>query len=138
MRYALSVTYVTSLALTIVVGLRYDALSSGLAAPGPQGPFFCKELLSSGSDDDALVAAFGLFAIPLLLRAFRWNRGIAGFEVVAFGVCFGATCFALWLASLDCASIFYTAFVVPDPFLAGALIALPASAAALAWLRISQ
>jgi len=134
----LCLTYLGSLMAMSVVGLGYAVLSRGLAAPTPQGPFFCRELLSSGSDDDLMVGAFTLFAIPLLYRIARWNRDVSVRETIVFGICLATTGLALWLASLDCASLVYTAFWVPDLFLATAILALPISAGALAWLRAGR
>ena len=133
-RTLISSAYMASLLLMVFIGLQYDNLSSGLASYTSQGPFFCNELLSSGGDDSAMVFAFVLFSIPLLLRAARWKRPANKLEVAIFGACLACTCLALFLATLDCASIFYTAFVVPDFYLVSALIALPLSTFALALL----
>lgn len=134
-RNLLSAAYVALLSIMVVVGLSYEAVSPGLAAPGGDGPFFCRQLLSSGGDDEVMITAFGLFFLPLALRLVRMNRPVAGYEVVLFWLCLAATCAALMLASLDCASIFYTAFVVPDVWLAAALVAMPTAAATLALFR---
>ncbi len=135
---AVSLVYVASLVVMVVVGLGYDNFSPGLAAPSSGGPFFCKNLMSSGSDDDAMIFAFVVFVVPLTIRILKPRDGITNFESVAFFLCAFAACFALWLASLDCASIFYTAFVVPDVALAGALGALALSTAMLTCLRFIQ
>lgn len=137
-RRAISYAYVASLIVMVVVGLGYDSFSRGLAGRSSNGPFFCKELMSSGSDDDAMLIAFVLFIVPLTIRGLRARRRIACFELVVFSLCAFVSCFALWLASLDCASIFYTAFFVPDPALAGALVALVLSTAMLISLRFVQ
>jgi len=134
-RTLLSAAYLASLSIMVVVGLSYEAVSPGLAAPGGEGPFFCRELLSSGGEDDAMIVAFGLFALPLAVRLLRMTRPVAGYEVVLLWLCLAVAGAALTLASLDCASIFYTAFVVPDVWLAAALVAMPAAAATLAWRR---
>ncbi|WP_300896320.1 hypothetical protein [Roseovarius sp.] len=122
----------------VVVGFGYDSFSPGLAERSSNGPFFCKQLMSSGSDDDALLMAFVLFMVPLTIRTLRARRRIAIFEMAVFSLCAFVSCFALWLASLDCASILYTAFFVPDPALAGALVALVLSTAMLISLRFVQ
>ncbi len=82
-----------------------------------------------------MIVAFGLFALPLAVRPLRMNRPVAGYEVVLLWLCLAVAGAALTLASLDCASIFYTAFVVPDVWLAAALVAMPGSAILLARLR---
>lgn len=57
--------YLLSLSIMIWVGLAYRSLSPGLAFPEPTGPLYCKELFSSGSDDDAMIGAFALFRCRL-------------------------------------------------------------------------
>lgn len=128
MRKAGHLAYIAALAMMAFVGLAYEDLSSGLAFPDADGPFFCRDLFSSGGDDDAMIGSFGIFLAPLALRLLRLNRAVARYEIVLFWICAGLVCLSLMLASTDCASIFYTAFVLPDPLLAGALIALPLAA----------
>ncbi|MGL4321805.1 MAG: hypothetical protein ACRCS3_13170 [Paracoccaceae bacterium] len=137
-RLNLIAIYLASLSLMVFVGLNYNALSPGLAIRGSDGPFFCAELLSSGGDDSAMVFAFALFALPLVLRIILFNQKVSTFELIMFFCCGLATAFALWLASLDCASLFYTAFALPDLFLASALFALPVATISLVALRRSQ
>lgn len=137
-RLSLIAIYLACLSLMVFVGLNYDAISPGLAVRGFDGPFFCAELLTSGGDDSAMVFAFALFALPLVLRIILFNQRVTTFELTMFLCCGTATAFALWLASLDCASLFYTAFVLPDLFLASALFALPVATISLFALRRSQ
>lgn len=137
-RLSLIAIYLVCLSLMVFVGLNYDAISPGLADWTSGGPFFCAELFSSGGDDSAMVVAFALFALPLVLRIILFNHRVTTFELTIFLCCVLATAFALWLASLDCASIFYTAFVVPDLFLASALFALPVATLSLFALRKSK
>ncbi|MHA3915378.1 hypothetical protein [Halovulum sp. GXIMD14793] len=113
------------LAWLVYIGLRYEELSLGLAAPGETGPFYCRNLLSSGSDDNVMIFVFVIFVVPMSLRVLRVSRSVAFYERMSLWVCIAVTCAVLFIASLDCASIFYTAFVVPDMLLASALIALP-------------
>ncbi len=127
--------YLLSLSIMIWVGLAYESLSPGLAFPEPTGPLYCKELFSSGSDDDAMIGAFALFSLPFVLRLFRIRRAVASFEIAVLFFCVALTIFALWLASLDCASIFYTAFVLPDLSLGSALVSLPVSVVSICLLR---
>lgn len=134
-RLSLTVIYFACLAFIVLVGLGYEALSPGLAARSGDGVFYCRELMSSGGGDDVMVVAFVLLLIPLILRAFRINRGVAAYEVVALCTCVTLVAFNLGVASLDCAEILYTAFIVPDPLLAGTLISLPTAVVVLACLR---
>ena len=78
-----------------------------------------------------MISAFVLFLLPLMLRLVLIKQGPSWIELLVFCLCLAVVLLALWLAGLDCADIFYTAFVLPDPALAGALIALPGSAIAL-------
>ncbi|MGU3401512.1 hypothetical protein ACLBWS_17565 [Brucellaceae bacterium D45D] len=84
MNFSLSAIYIACLSLMAVAGFYYDAISPGLAAQTSDGPFFCNELLSSGGDDDAMIFAFSLFSLPLLLRIIRYNKNIAGYELIVF------------------------------------------------------
>lgn len=137
-RIAPTLTYLACLTWMALVGLIYTKLSPGLAAYTSEGPFFCHELQSSGAEDDEMISAFILFLLPLTLRLALIKRGISWIELPMFCFCLAVTLFALWLASLDCAEIFYTAFILPDPALAGALIALPCSAITLLLLRLRR
>ena len=132
------IAYVLLLIWMTAVGLTYESLSGGVAAPRESGPFYCRELMSSGGDDSAMVFAFALFAFPLLLRLLRYRRRIAVYEVAVFWICIGTTCFSLFLATLDCASIFYTAFLVPDTMLATAILAMPTTLLLITRLRAIQ
>ncbi|MFC4732636.1 hypothetical protein [Salipiger abyssi] len=132
----LDAVYIGSLAAMSLVGLGYDSLSLDLAAPGPDGPFFCRELQSSGGDDSLMVLVFGTFTIPLLLRVIRFGRQFSSIETATFSICLGLTLVSLWIASLDCASLLYTAIFVPDPLLAIALIAIPVATTTLLALRV--
>ncbi|ERI15304.1 hypothetical protein O206_19700 [Ochrobactrum sp. EGD-AQ16] len=127
--------YLLSLSLMIWVGLAYESLSPGLASPELAGPLYCKELFSSGSDDDGMIGAFALFSLPFALRLFRIDRAVTSFEIAALFFCVTMTIIALWLASLDCASIFYTAFVLPDLPLGSALVSLPVSVVSICLLH---
>ena len=135
-RIAPSLIYIACLIWLALVGFAYPRLSRGLAAAGAEGPFYCHELQSSGGEDDAMIAAFVLFLLPLLLRLALIRRAPGGIEIFLFGCCLVVTFLALWLASLDCAEVFYTAFALPDPVLAFALLALPLAALALLVLRL--
>ena len=123
----LSLGTVLCLAIMFAVGLRYEAISPGLAAPTPGGPFFCNGLLSSGGDDSVMIAGLALFAIPFLSRLPGFFQPPSRLELAVFAGVVAVALSCLFLASLDCAHIFYTAFAVPDPPLAAALIALPLS-----------
>jgi hypothetical protein len=119
-----------SLLLTVLsfIGISYDNLSRGLAARTPDGPFYCNGLLSSGGDDSAMVFAFSLFFIPLIVRLYRFVHEISAVEVWLFVGALVVSVLALILATLDCAQVLYTAFGIPDLYLASVLIALPLSA----------
>ncbi|MFC6759351.1 hypothetical protein ACFQFQ_07365 [Sulfitobacter porphyrae] len=110
------------------IGISYGNLSRGLAARTPDGPSYCNELLSSGGDDSAMVSAFSLFFIPLIVRLYRFVHEISAVEVWLFVGAIVVSVLALFLATLDCAQVLYTAFGIPDLYLASVLVALPLSA----------
>ena len=76
--------YLSALAIMVIIGWTYDTLSSGLATMSFDGPFFCRNLMSSGGDDDVMVFAFVLFVLPLLIRLTRLKRSVATGEVIVF------------------------------------------------------
>jgi hypothetical protein len=133
-----SAAYLLALATLVLIGLSYGAFSSGFATMSSDGPFLCSNLLSSGGDDDVMVLAFAVFAMPLLIRILCLKRRVATSEVVLFWVCVFLVSAALMVASMGCASIFYTAFVVPDIMLAMALLAMPVCAWLLQRLRAGR
>ena len=100
-----------------------------------QGPFYCRDLISSGSDDTAMISAFCLFVPPLGMRLLRFGKPVGFAEFLLLICCQFLALAALALASLDCAEILYTALRLPDPLLAAALLCLPLSLAALIALR---
>jgi hypothetical protein len=112
----------------IFVGLNFASLSNGLASNAGAEPFYCRNLKSSGSDDDVMIFAFSVFLVPFLLRLVRIKRWMAKFEAVNYFLCLGLVALALIVASMDCADVFYTAFVVPDLLLSLALISALLSA----------
>ena len=124
--------YLGGLATLVLVGLSFENLSSGLANSSSDGPFFCRTLESSGGDDDAVVFVFVLFALPFLARLCRLKHKAGKSEIILFSSCILLVCVALTLGSIDCASIIYTAFIVPDIMLAVALLAMPLCA----WLLV--
>jgi hypothetical protein len=132
---AASAGFVVCAIAMVWVGLRYQAHSPGLAAPTGQGPFYCNWLMSSGGGDSAMVTTFAVFLVPLLFRLARILRPPSGIELAVYVASFLLVCLALFLASLDCAHILYTAFVVPDHWLALALVSLAGSAVFLALAR---
>ncbi len=129
-----NIVYLALLGWVTTVGAAFDTLSRGLAARTAEGPFFCAQLQSSGGDDDAMIFAFVIFAVPLAVRIIRTGRAFAGYELALVWGCAGVGGVALWLASLECAEVFYTAFAVPDPALASTLIAVPVLCG-LGWAR---
>ncbi|MEQ5872193.1 hypothetical protein J4E08_20195 [Sagittula sp. NFXS13] len=135
----LQTAYLFFLTLMCFVGFTYGRYTDGAAARTLDGPYFCNELQSSGSDDTAVIGfAFIFFSLPLLIRLLRFSKGVSKFEIGVLGVSTIVAVGALLLASLDCAEIFYTAFGVPDPHLAAALLVLPTSLALLIRMRIAS
>ncbi|MEC7964694.1 MAG: hypothetical protein VX083_14515 [Pseudomonadota bacterium] len=135
-RYFLASTiYLLCLGEMIMVGYSFGFGPLEFAARGPDGPFSCQALLSSGGDDDAMVLAFVLFAVPFAMRSFQFRTAPRALEICVFvGVLLIVTG-ALTLASFDCAEVLYTAFVVPNLMLAVAIMAMPVSGALLLYLK---
>lgn len=132
----LRMAYLFLVALMFAIGLVYTPYSDGAAAFTPDGPFFCTKLRSSGEDDTVIVAlAFMLFGLPLLVRLLRFLKDVSSIEAGIYYVTAVVAILFLYLASVDCAQIFYTAFAVPDPLLAVALTSLPASLIILIRMR---
>lgn len=108
-----------------LIGLLWQDLSLGFADGGGG---LCRDLLSSGGDDDAMMLAFSLFALPLLLRLIRLHQFASRWEIILLGLVTLLGLASLWLATLDCARVFATALGRPDIALLALFLAL-----ALAW-----
>ena len=135
----LRMAYLLLLALMCALGWTYGSYSGGAAAFTLDGPFFCSELRSSGGDDTAVVGfAFTLFGLPLLVRLLQFFKAVSKIEAGIYYFSALAAIMFLFLASLDCAQIFYTAFGIPDPYLAVALVSLPASFLLLVRMRTTS
>lgn len=132
------IAYAALLTALGTIGAIYEQLSFGLAAKGTSGPFYCKELMSSGGDDSVVIITFSLFFIPLAVRLIRSRMTVSGVEVGLFWCVAVLSVGALLLSSLDCADILYTAFAVPDPYLAALVLMLPLSAYLLWKIRSYQ
>ena len=132
-------SYIFFVTLMCVTGFTYGSYTGGAAARTPNEPFFCNELQSSGGDDTAVIGfAFILFTLSLLIRLFWFFKSVSKFEVGVHVATVVASVCVLLLASLDCAQIFYTAFGVPDPHLAVALLSLPISLALIVRMRMKS
>lgn len=127
MRAILNLLYLVVTGGMVFVGLRWPELSPGLAAGGGEAPFYCKNARSAGGEDDAMLLLFVIFAAPLVWRLLRWQRGVRRVECVGLAVAVAMGIWALWLASLDCAQVFYTAFTLGDVALIAVLAGMPLS-----------
>lgn len=122
MKTVLNLLYLSSLATISVVGLMFDTLSHGFHATG--GEFLCRDLKSSGGDDDAVVVMFITLIIPIVIRLMRMKKSYTRMELLVLLVCLGLSVFGLWLAALDCADIWDTAFAIPDYALQAGLLGM--------------
>ncbi|QDC10849.1 hypothetical protein FHY55_17120 [Oceanicola sp. D3] len=137
MRPFLNLAYLACCGWITWIGLWWPGRAKGFV-PGPaEGePFYCNQLMSTGGEDDLMVALFLVFALPLAVRAIAMLfAGPGRAELALWGLATSLAGFGLFLASLDCAAVFYTAFTLPAPGLAAALIALPLSGVLLWALR---
>lgn len=136
MKTVLNLLYLASLAAISAVGLMWNTVSHGFHATG--GEFLCRELKSSGSDDDAMVVMFITLLFPIIIRLIRFKKSYAHMELLVLLLCLGLSVLGLWLAALDCADIWDTAFAVPDYALQAALFGMVlAPACGFALRRIS-
>ncbi len=85
-----------------------------------------------------MVVALSLFVLPLIVRVANMRRAPSLFELLLFHFVAAIAIIALWMATLDCAQLFYTAFVVPDFYLAAGLITLPLSLLAFWKIRLDR
>ena len=108
--------------------LFYREISRGLAAPAGDHPFYCHDLMSSGSDDDSMLLLFAVFIAPCALRALRLTAQVSKYEIAPFLLAAVMSVIGTTMANLDCADVLYTAFIVPDIPLAAALASIPIAA----------
>ncbi|SMX27026.1 hypothetical protein TRP8649_01128 [Pelagimonas phthalicica] len=92
----------------VLIGWNFGDLAPGLMAKGADGPIYCRELKSSGADDDALIFAFTLFSVPGALRLARLHRKPNGVERLVLVACILSVCVALYLVPLDCGEIVFS------------------------------
>lgn len=123
-RWMFELFYLMSLAWAVSIGLTFEELSRGLATKTESGPFFCRDLLSSGGDDNAVIFSFVLCAVPLALRLIRLTKPVWPGERIVLAVVVTTVSSLLFLANLDCASIAYTIFVVPNVLLGSAVLGM--------------
>jgi hypothetical protein len=123
LRFALQLSYLFLLFALAYIGAYWTELSNGLVAKG--GQFRCAELQTTGGDVDALVFFCVLFVLPLALRLVRITRIFNMFDLVLMLFVTTFVAFFLWLASLACANLWHTAFLVPEPALQFLLLGLP-------------
>ena len=132
----LSSLYIIFLCVIVGIGLFYTSVSNGFAAPTGDRPFFCRELKGGGSADEVMLLTLIIFLVPALIRLFRFNRRPGLWEAFVYLSCLLLASVALLVAGLDCASLIYTAFGVPDLWLATLLISIPVTAILMTVLRL--
>ena len=94
MQHLSGITYLLALSILIWFGF-YFASSEGFVAAGDPPLFLCRQLLSSGGDDEIVTVVFALSVIPLGIRIFRYRHKISGFETYIYS--FWQHFFALYL-----------------------------------------
>ena len=117
----LSVLYIMMLSAQIFLGVNYEKFSVGLFADTGGEPFSCRELLSSGSDDDLVFAFSIILIVSIVYRVLRFPFRASRIELA---VLIGSQ-MLLGLAisvGTECGQILYTAFLVGDRFLIGLLL----------------
>lgn len=102
-------------------------LSSDAPVFIPEGGFPCRELQSSGGDDDSLILLLAVFVLPLLWRLLRPTRRPSNPEIVALAFALQAALLMLWLARLDCASLLASFHPSQAPLLSLSLFSMALS-----------
>ncbi len=125
MIFVVSLAFLIATGTQSVLAFRYPDMTPGLAAPGP---FYCNELQSSGGEDTIMIALMSVSAIPFLIRLAFFRSWPSRVEQAAFWLVALIAAAGPALAALDCAHIFYTAFVIPDRVLATILLCWAVSA----------
>jgi hypothetical protein len=137
MHRALAISYVLCLFVQVYVGFVWPGGGPGFAAPTADGPLFCADLVSSGGDDDAMMIAFLLMLLSAAVRILRWGQSANRIELAVFWLSVALIVATLWLASLDCANVLYTAFTLGHPLLLAGLVALTGAAVLMTAARRS-
>ncbi len=111
-----SLGFIFFLGVTIVTGWYFPSWSDGLASFEAGGAFYCRELMSSGGDDDSQLGVSILFLLPLIFRSLQASTSPTQFEVVVVAASY--LLFWVWVTlGLECGEVFYTTFVLLDPAL---------------------
>lgn len=80
----LSMLFTVSTALQVCFAGYFSTLGNGFSAIGDGHVFRCRELLSSGSDDEVTLMVFVLMLFPAGLRLFRIDLVVSTGEVVLY------------------------------------------------------
>lgn len=109
----ISVAYLIAIGVQIISAFWFALFSDGLYAMSKGGLFHCKELLSSGRDDELMLVVFILMAVPAIVRAFRFNYYVNAVETLIF---FIITAVCVWILStgMDCGE-FSTTLIEAQP-----------------------
>ena len=120
-RIFINLLYISALTAVVILSIFYVDISNGLAVKSGEGRFYCRELVSSGRDDDFLTVFGVFFGIPLLIRTFRVTRATGLVDTMAIST----TSFVFWAILLsipDCGDVIYTMFVIGDLALVSILV----------------
>ena len=115
MKHLSGIAYLLAVSILIWSGF-YFASSEGFVAAGEPPLFLCRQLLSSGGDDEIVTVVLALYAIPLAIRVFRYRQKISGFETSIF-VLITALCFVFVTMAPECGSWATTLFQRKNPAL---------------------
>ena len=109
----LSTSFLACVSLVLYLSVFYEDFSRGFASDVNGSVFYCRELQTSGSDDDAIMISLLLLVVPLLIRLFNVLNKVKYWEAVVF-VLFSAISLAIVIIGLECGEFFFTAIEVPD------------------------
>ncbi|MCA0045197.1 hypothetical protein [Celeribacter litoreus] len=110
----LSLLYCGSLAIVVANTILWPLDGTGFIAGRVNPASYCSVLMSSGGDDDAMIFALVIFALPMALRIARFHRPWTRIESVLYGFSWLGAIFAYFLATMDCAAPVATAVIDHD------------------------
>lgn len=130
--FRFSISFILLLVAQIYMALSFFSSAKGFGTDAGGSVFYCRELMSSGSDDEFIMVVMLLQLIPITVRLARLKRSAKNWEIYLF-CCTSILSFALILFGLECGSYFFTAFVLREFVLLAILLIYPLAFMAL-WM----
>lgn len=118
------ISFILLLVTQIYMALSFLSSAKGFATDDGGSVFYCRELMSSGSDDEFIMVVMLLQLIPITVRLARLKQSAENWEMYLF-CCTSILSLALILYGLECGSYFFTAFVLREFVLLAILLIYP-------------